>query len=226
MNLKNMTFPSPATAAGINLLTSADYSFPEDGKNGIILYGPYGTGKSTCAELLPAEIEAKHSTEAALIRYEECSPNNNGVALLSSIRTQISLVPTCGELHYVILDEVDNLTHDAMKQLKSTMNRRYGSQHHDAVFIMTTNHLDKIDEGVIKRSRLVSFEPMNENVWIPLARQTLQAKGVDVSNVTDRFIRTRIIAKGNNPRDILDNCKETAYLLKTNPQWQVIAGQP
>lgn len=227
MNLNTMTLPSPITRSAINMLLSPTYQFPANGKNGLILYGPYGVGKTTCAELLPAAIEAKFSTEMPTVRYEACSPSNNGVGLINSVLTQIAYIQMSGTFHYIILDEVDNLTPAAMQQLKSTMNRRYTSQDHDAIFIMTTNHLDKIDQGVIGRSRLISFEPMSATVWIPLARQALLANGVvNVNNITDKFIQARIIAKGNNPRSILDNCQEMAHLLRHNSQLWAVAQQP
>ncbi|MFX1763136.1 hypothetical protein PWP93_11145 [Paraburkholderia sp. A1RI-2L] len=92
---------------------------------------------------------------------------------------------------------------------------------------MTTNHIDKIDQGVIGRSRLISFEPMSMSVWIPLARQVLFDSGVtNISSVTDGFIRRRIITRGNNPRAILDNCQEVAHLLNSNSQMWALAQQP
>ncbi|HDR9061602.1 TPA: AAA family ATPase [Burkholderia vietnamiensis] len=227
LNLQNMTYPSQLTHDQIKMAISPAHQFPANGKNGLILYGPYGTGKTTVAGLLPAAIEAKQSGGTPLVRYEACSSSNNGVSLVESILTQIAHVPTTGTFHYIILDEVDNLTPGAMQQLKSAMNRRHGSQNHDAVFIMTTNHLDKIDSGVISRSRPISFEPMSETVWIPLARQELLNSGVsNIDDVTDGFIRRRIVRKGNNPRAILDNCRQMAYLLSNNSQLWVDAQQP
>ncbi|ABX14201.1 AAA family ATPase [Burkholderia multivorans] len=227
LKLNNMTYPSQVTHDQIQMVLSPTYRFPADGKNGLILYGPYGTGKTTVAELLPAAIEAKHSAETPNVRAEACRPSHNGVDLIASISEQIIHFPMSGTHHYIILDEVDNLTPAAMQQLKSAMNRPYGSQNHDAVFIMTTNHVEKIDQGVIGRSRLVSFEPMSMTVWIPLARQALFKNGIsNINLVTDGFIRRRIITKGNNPRAILDNCQEMAYLLNSNSELWTLAQQP
>ena len=45
-------------------------------------------------------------------------------------------------LHYVILDEVDNLTKLAQQSLKSVMNTKR------AIFILTTNNISSLDKGM------------------------------------------------------------------------------
>ena len=104
-------------------LVSGTYGFPGSGKNGIILHGMYGAGKSTTAALLPDVIEGTaiglNSPWRSLYRVMS---NNNGVALLSQIDNICSLVNLSGDKYvYIILDEVDNLSPTAMPQLKSIM---------------------------------------------------------------------------------------------------------
>lgn len=215
MNLNTMTYPSASAESFVRMLIAAEHSFPSTNKNGIILHGPFGTGKSTCAKLLPAAIEAKYSAQKPNVTTESCMSGNNGVGMIEKILNQSKGYPTSGTFHYVILDEVDNLTGDAMKQLKCVMNQTDSNGLFTTAFIMTTNHLDRIDEGVRSRSHCIPFAPESMDVWIPLVRDLLTGHGVpNVSVISDSFIRANVIAHGNDPRSILANSETLAIKLK------------
>ncbi|MFM0105952.1 AAA family ATPase [Paraburkholderia rhynchosiae] len=172
----------------IRMFITPGHSFPGTNRNGIILYGPFGTGKSTCAKLLPAAIEAKYSTQTPNVRYESCVAGNNGVSMIESIHNESMTSPVSGSFHYVILDEADNLTADAMKQLKSVMNSTDSTGRFTTAFITTTNHIDRIDAGVRSRSQCISFAPSSTDVWIPLVRSLLDEHGVpNVSRISDDY---------------------------------------
>ncbi|MFM0225282.1 AAA family ATPase [Paraburkholderia dipogonis] len=215
MNLNTMIYPSASAESTIRMLITPGHSFPGTKRNGIILHGPFGTGKSSCAKLLPADIEAKYSTQKPNVRHENCMAGNNGVGLIESIDKQSKGYPLSGSFHYVILDEADNLTADAMKQLKCVMNSVDANGLFTTAFIMTTNHLNRIDAGVRSRSHCIPFAPESTDVWIPLVRNLLDEHGVpNVSRITDSYIRTNVIAKGNDPRSILANSEIVAIQLK------------
>jgi DNA polymerase III delta prime subunit len=75
-------------------------------------------------------------------------------------------------LHYVILDEVDNLTDLAQASFKAILN------HHHVVFIMTTNNLNKIDLGIQNRSVLVDMNIPPADLWRPILRKVYQTVGL------------------------------------------------
>lgn len=106
--------------------------FPNSGVNGLLLYGAYGTGKSTLANLLPKAIEALHSNDAPWVQFD-IKQGDNGAATLSRIVGMAGHVPLSGSKHYFVLDEVDLLKGATMASLKSAMNLP------DTVFVMTTN---------------------------------------------------------------------------------------
>jgi DNA polymerase III delta prime subunit len=166
---------NPEARKLINDIADGKRQIPAFGKSAILLHGAYGTGKTTLARLLPAAIEfaASHSTDChdTLIR---CKHGFTGPALMQMIEQQISYVsPNGSGKHYIILDELDNMTEAAQQSLKSVMN--YTS----VVYIITTNHLRAIDPGVRNRSLLVEMEAAPPTAWLPFVRRILDDYGVE-----------------------------------------------
>ena len=168
-------------------ILDATLSFPDNGVNGIVLHGLYGTGKTTMANLLPGLIEtAKLNSNALAIpigdlsdtmdpaqSYHPCIQGQNGVGLINSIQNATSFVAwNASGLHYVILDEVDLLTDAAKASFKALMNRT------NVVFIMTTNHLNEVDPGVQNRSVLIDMNAPPAQHWRPILRRIYTQSGL------------------------------------------------
>ncbi len=149
-------------------IVSGVMPFPFAGVNGIILYGPNGTGKSALARILPTAIESKGSQTEAEADYEfhKITAATDGKELIEQIAYKTQLVPF-GRFRYFVFDEFDLLSPRYVESMKSVMNTEL------AVFIMTTNSISKIDNSIKSRSHLVHMPFAGAERWLPTMRQVL-----------------------------------------------------
>jgi DNA polymerase III delta prime subunit len=169
--LSDIVFADDTHQQTIHRIASGVKPFPSSGKNGILLYGVPGTGKSALAMLLPQAMEASRGGGDAYERVFRVVSGQNGADMIKKIDAQAQLVSDASH-QYFVLDEVDNLTAVAMTSLKSAMNNS------NAIFILTTNNLSAIEVGIKDRCVLVPFNEAPAERWLPRAHQLLQLGGV------------------------------------------------
>jgi len=195
-DIKDVIFNSATEKQTVMDIVNGNMPFPFAGKNGILLYGLWGTGKTTLAELLPDAIERAKGGVDSYYTLIKCVQGTNGGILMNKIITQAELVSlTYSGYHYFVIDEVDNLTEAAMASLKSAMNMP------NAIFIITTNHIDKVERGVINRCEEVEFNAAPAEEWLPLANRVL--KDMKVKGVDDEALIEVIASCKGSARDIL-----------------------
>lgn len=141
ISLEEVVFPSARTETYLQRWVSRSTS-----TRNLLLYGPPGTGKTRAAYLLAKE-RTKHNSEWEPIKYRECE---SGIAdkLLQQLKDEVlTFAKTCDPNFetVVVLDEVDNFKEEQQQQLKKVLERS------DYAFILLTNNLKKIDEGVRNR---------------------------------------------------------------------------
>lgn len=120
------------------------------------------------------------------------------MTMLEKISNHAMLMPYQASQHYYVLDEVDNLNSQAMAVLKSVMNTR------GCVFILTTNHFDKVEIGVRSRCRChcIAFNAAPAEKWLPLAGRIMADAGLH--GISDQQLLAVIQTGKGSARDIKD----------------------
>lgn len=181
--IPDVAFEKPDDLLRMQSIVSGNYGFPDSSSNGILLHGKIGTGKTTTATLIPDAMEGTQTGMDCICRkLYPVMGENTGVNLLAEIDIFAKPLLMVSNYTYVILDEVDNLSPTAMKQLKSVMD----NNSKNTVFIMTTNHYSKIDETVLDRCHQFSFNKVPANAWLPSMHRVLNAYGVE--NIDDQTL--------------------------------------
>jgi DNA polymerase III delta prime subunit len=119
--------------------------------------------------------------------------------LLSKQLSTVSL--NASGLHYVILDEVDNLSKQAQQSLKSVLNTKR------AIFILTTNNISSLDKGLKDRCVLVEMNAAKDSQYLPIARKV----AADMNAVlSDAELLTEIAAANGSMREVMSRVKRLA----------------
>jgi DNA polymerase III delta prime subunit len=190
-------------------IVSGAEALPYCGKSAILLYGVFGTGKTTLANLLPNAIEKGRSNEDLAIEADfiACQQGFNGPQVMSLIERVLSKTSfNASGLHYFVLDEVDNLTKLAQQSLKSALNTNRG------IFILTTNNISELDKGLKDRCVLVEMNAAAISDYLPLAKNLVSDMGVVMSD--DDLLPTISAAKGSL-RNLIHNVERLAR--RSNP---------
>lgn len=167
-NITDIVYGSDKAKELVSQIVSGEMHFPFAGLNGIILYGPNGTGKSALARILPAAIDSFGSPNAAAVDYNfyRITATTDAKELIEKIAYQTQFMPLA-RFRYFIFDEFDLLNPRYLPSIKSVMNCE------TAVFIMTTNNISKIENSIKSRSHLIPMPFADAHHWVPVMQSVL-----------------------------------------------------
>lgn len=215
--LDDFLFSSDVEKQKLEYILSKKMPFPFGGKNGILLHGTWGTGKSTLAELLPELLETSHSGAwnmaqgmgqmPAAIRANvmtdmfRCGGGLSITSIANSVYASADKMPLWHQSnhHYFVFDEVDKLTVGGQQSLKAVMGVKR------CMFFFTTNYLHKVDAGIQNRCHLVEMNQVtNLASYVPLGQTILNAMGLSSTAMSSQVIEALAGQAKGSMRNFMD----------------------
>lgn len=166
----DMVFADAITEKLIYSLLDETLPFPIGGKCGVLLYGTFGSGKTTYAEIFCKDFEEQRggSRDETLITFVSCDSTENINQILKRCERIRQLVSfNASGFHYFVFDEVDNLAATAQRKLKAFLN------HSNMVCVLTTNYVDKVDGGVKSRCHMLNFNASQSANYLRRVKQII-----------------------------------------------------
>ena len=180
VTVNDIVYGSEESKLRIEEIVDGHIPFPFFGKCAILLFGTFGTGKTTLAKIIPNAIEVGKTKEELAMEAEfiACQQGFTGPQVMTLIQKQMAVSSfNASGLHYFILDEVDNLTKQAQQSLKSALNTQR------AIFVLTTNNISQLDKGLMDRCVLVEMNAAKPAQLSPLAKQVANDMNVVLNDI-------------------------------------------
>ena len=195
--INEVVFGNDESRLLIEDIVSGVMPFPFEGKTGILLYGTFGTGKTTLARILPEAIEQGQTGQSLSFDADffGCQQGHSGTVIADTLKKQNKVLSfNASGKHYYIFDEVDNLSKTAQAGLKTTLNYKR------AAFILTTNNISQLDKGVKDRCVLVEMNAATDAEYLPVARRIAADENVVLS---DAQLLAAIAGNGGSFRSVI-----------------------
>lgn len=141
----------------------------------LLLHGVPGTGKTAFAKMLAANL--CDDIGAGDVLFINASLNTG----IETMRNKITNFASCfrqnkRDVSVVIIDEADGFSRDAQNAMKGEIDARRKS----VLFILTTNHVGKIEGPIRDRCRAVLVDHPIPSDLMPLAKAILTQEGESV----------------------------------------------
>lgn len=145
----------------------------------IILYGNYGTGKTSIVRFLIENLDVEYKSINA--------SESRGIDVIRDVVKPFVETTSFSPFKIFIFNEGEKLTRDAQESLKE-LTEEY-SDH--CKFIFTTNNLSKIDDGIKSRFKTLHVRPdepkkVARRVYEILKKENIEADKKDVMTLVNR----------------------------------------
>jgi DNA polymerase III delta prime subunit len=188
----------------------------------LLLHGPNGTGKTSIAQLLPYAIAPAVGVEGDDnfvpvvskfdIKIYRCAKMNNVSEFMKKVENFAgNICWNSANMRFMILDEVDNLTNDIQAMLKGVIEECRKT----TLFIQTTNHLEKLDKGLVDRSEEVEIGNATPPLWLPRMKRILELEKVPERN--SKVLANMAARANGSPRKILQDLQDLVSQLRSKP---------
>lgn len=171
----------------------------------ILLYGPYGSGKSQALKVLARTlVTADYETDIKTINVSKITTKSALCSVIEDFRGFGAMNPL-GRVIF-ILEEIDGAEKTAQKALKVVMDERQDQ----AIFLATTNELDDVIEPIQDRFACLYFPHASAEAWVNRASYILRKAGINLpSNKVADVIRA--YSSGGSARAILDGLERYVH---------------
>lgn len=197
-SFSDLVFGDEESAQLLRAILNQKIDLPAYGKTALLLYGVFGTGKTTAAEILCAEIERAISDDevGATPYWINCDNQKDITEVIKKAEAHRAHVSfNRSGVYYYVFDEVDNLTKDGQKKLKLFLN------HSDIICVLTTNYLNNVDEGVRSRCYPINCNAASANQLLPRVKQVIRQHNLQVPS--DKALLEKIEVCEGSWREIL-----------------------
>ena len=197
-NTSEMVFADITSETLVKNIISGKIPFPLSGKSAVLLYGAFGTGKTTYASIFCNDYEAARGggADTAHIEFVSCDSTENITQILTRCSKQRELMSfNRSGHHYFIFDEVDNLTVEAQRKLKAFLN------YTNIVCVLTTNYIEKVDVGVRSRCFNVNFNASNTANYLQRIKDVIRQNNLAMPS--DAALLQQIALADGDWRDLV-----------------------
>ena len=186
-HLEDLVYPTSAVETSIRRYT--EQQLPRC----LLLYGPYGTGKTVMIDVIARKLagdEGYESNRALILSGAEATT----VGKIARLRGTFGNVPFGSSYHVCQINELHLTPAGAQAALRDVIDTAYN--HRSAVILVTANDLGKVDEAVKDRCETIYIGSANANRWLLRAQKILARERISLPDDVLLQTLTQAISNG------------------------------